>query len=166
MRLVLILVVIILIFLWLYLGHWIFNNRKILWKIIWTFASALPFFVLYFLTNPSVSYYKEQFSQFSGFEFPSNGIFIDYSSSFPNLKKGHSVCGMFKAPDNYIEKLNTAIPKIQSDQYIPIMFCKLNSESKFYSTNIINISDKEKRVVGTLGTSTNSNVVYFQFFQN
>ncbi len=166
MRLLLILVVILLVFSWFYLGHLVFNNRRKLLKIIWIFVTALPFFTLYFLTNPSVSYYKSQFTEFSGFEFPSNSIFIDYSSSFPDFQKGYSVCGMFEAPGNFIQNLNATIPKIQNDQYKPRMFCKLNSKSKYYSTNIINIDDKERRIIGTLGTSSNTNVVYFQFFQN
>ena len=166
MRLIFILVVILLVCSWFYFGHWIFNNRKVFWKIIWTFVTALPFIILYYLTNPSINYYKDQFTLFSGFEFPSNGIFIDYSSSFPDLQEGHSVCGLFKAPGSFIQKLITTIPKIQSDLYKPRMFCKLNSESKYYSTHIINIDDKERRIIGTLGISTELSVVYFQFFKD
>ncbi len=166
MRLVFFLVIIILISSWFYFGHWVFNHKKLSWKIIWTFVTALPFIILYYLTNPSISYYKDQFTYFSGFEFPSNGIFIDYSSSFPDFQEGHSVCGLFKAPVSFIQKLNTTISEIQNEQYKPRMFCKLNSESKYYSTHIINIEDKERNIIGALGTSTESNVVYFQFFKN
>ncbi len=166
MRLIFILIIIVLICSWFYLGHWIYNNKKIFWKTIWTFATALPFLIFYFLANPSVNYYKDQFTLLSGFEFPSNGIFIDYSSSFPDLQDNYGVCGLFKAPITFINKLNTTIPKIQDGQHKPRMFCNLNAKSKYFFTNILDIDDEERKITGILGINTESNVVHFQFFVN
>ena len=166
MRIILFLVLIILICSWFYYGHWIFNNKKLSWKIIWVSVTVLPFIIIYYLTNPSVNYYKNQFTLISGFEFPSNGIFIDYSSSFPDLQGDYSVCGLFKAPTDFIKKLNSTIPTIQNGQFKPRMFCKLDDKSKYYYTNVLDLENEEQRITGVLGISTESNVVHFQFFRN